>query len=177
MTIGSSIKYILGWLVIFAIRLIPFRPPNIEPILATMMPFSKKFGWLGTFMFGFLSIAIFDVITDKTGLWTVVTGVAYGLVGIGSYAYFKNRKSDALNYVIYGIIGTIVYDALTGLTIGPIFWGQTFSSALIGQIPFTINHLIGNIILSALVSPAIYKWVVVNEKIELIGLKTQSALN
>ena len=128
-------------------------------------------------MFGFLSIVIFDIATNKVGSWTMITAIAYGLVGIGSYAYFKNRKSSAMNYIIYGIIGTIAYDALTGLTIGPIFWGQTFSSAFIGQIPFTLNHLIGNIILSAIVSPAIYRWVVTNERIELIGLKTRLAAN
>ena len=30
--------------VVFVIRLLPFRPANFEPMLATLMPFGKRYG-------------------------------------------------------------------------------------------------------------------------------------
>ena len=159
------LKFLIGWAVCFLFRLIPFRIPNVEPILATTMPFSKNYGWKASFVFGFFSIALFDAVTMKMGIWTVVTGVTYGLLGGFSYLYFRNRESNPLNYLKYAVIGTLAYDALTGLTIGPLVFKMPFMMALTGQIPFTINHLIGNIILSLTLSPALFKWVVNNKRL------------
>lgn len=163
---NSWVKFIIGWTVCFAIRLIPFRPPNVEPIMTTQMPFAKQYGWFGGFMFGFLSIVLFDSVTSGIGVWTWVTAVTYGLVGVGAYAFFKNRESKALHYLVYGVIGTIVYDAITGLGIGTVFFHMPLTQALIGQIPFTAMHLAGNVVFSLLLSPAIYTWVVKNEQLE-----------
>lgn len=160
-------KYITGWLVVFVIRLIPipFRPPNIEPVLATTMPFAKQFGAWGAFLFGFLSIALFDLATMKVGMWTLITALAYGLLGAGAYFFFKNRESSAKNYVLYAIPATLFYDAVTGLSVGPLFFGQSFMEALVGQIPFTLWHLAGNIVFAALLSPLIYTLIVKNPRL------------
>ena len=40
------VKYAIGFVVCFAIRLVPFRPPNVEPVMTATMPFSKRFGWI-----------------------------------------------------------------------------------------------------------------------------------
>ena len=160
------IKFLVGWIIVFGIRLIPFRVPNVEPLTATQMPFAKKFGWIGGFIFGFLSILIFDVVTSRVGMWTWVTAGAYGFLGIGAAAFFKNRESTPVNYLKFGILATILYDAVTGLSIGPIFWGQSFMEALMGQIPFTAYHLLGNIVFSLLVSPLLYRWVIENKGFE-----------
>lgn len=160
------LKFLIGWLAVFLTRLLPFRPPNMEPVLATLMPFAKEFGAPGGFIFGFLSITLFDAFVGKIGVWTLITGVAYGLLGVGAAWFFKHRKASALNFLAYGIIGTILYDAATGLTIGPIFWEQPFWEALTGQIPFTLLHLAGNIALSLGASPIIYRWVVANKNLE-----------
>lgn len=160
-------KFILGWITCFIIRLAPFRPPNVEPILATTMPFSKKYGPEAGFLFGFLSIVLFDLITLKIGIWTLVTAVLYGLLGLASYFYFQKRKSSPVNYLKFGIFGTIAYDALTGLTIGPLVFKMPFWVALTGQIPFTLYHLAGNILFSLVLSPVLYRWVIENEKFSL----------
>ncbi|MEK7085284.1 MAG: hypothetical protein AAB904_02020 [Patescibacteria group bacterium] len=169
-SLDGVIKFIIGWVVVFLIRLIPFRPPNVEPVLTTMMPFSKRYGIIGSFLFGFLSIAIFDLAVSKVGQWTLITGLAYGLVGIGSWAFFRNRESTRWNYLIYAVIGTLAYDALTGLTIGPLFFGQSLAEAFFGQIPFTAMHLAGNIAFSLTISPAIYRWVISNPRLEVRSL-------
>lgn len=163
----GSLKFVIGWTLVFLFRLLPFRPPNVEPMLATIMPFSKRYGAFGSFSFGFFGIVFFDAITAGWGVWTAGTAVAYGLLGLAAYMYFKNRDASVKNFLKFGIVGTIVYDAATGLTIGPLFNGQSFTAALVGQIPFTVMHLLGTIVFATLLSPLIYRWVIQNEKLEL----------
>ncbi len=163
----GGLKFIIGWLVVFFIRLIPFRPPNVEPMLATIMPYSKKYKLLPSFLFGFLGIGIFDLVLGRLGIWTIITAFAYGSLGIGAYYFFRKRESNVKNYIIFGVFGTIFYDAITGLTIGPILFGQSFMVSLIGQIPFTINHLLGTVAFSILLSPVLYKWVITNNIFEI----------
>lgn len=163
----GSLKFIIGWVAVFLFRLIPFRPPNFEPMLATVMPYSKRYGILGSFLFGFLGILLFDAVTSGWGIWTAVTALAYGAVGIGSHFYFKNREASVGNFVGFGIVGTLFYDAVTGLTIGPLFEHQSFMVALSGQIPFTLMHLLGTTVFAIVLSPALYRWVVKNEVLEI----------
>lgn len=147
-------------------RLLPFRPPNVEPIMATMMPFSKVYGKFLGFMFGFSSILLYDIITNKIGIWTLITGITYGLLAILAVEFFRKRKQNRINYVYFAIIGTLLYDAITGLTVGPLFFNQSFILALVGQIPFTLLHLVGNISFAFFLSPIIYQYVVLNKKFE-----------
>ena len=161
------LKYIAGWLIVLLIRFIPFRPPNFEPMLAAAMPFSKQFGVVGSFLFGFLGIIVFDFLTASVGLWTLITAVAYGAVGIAAHYFFRNRNASIANFAAFGFLGTVAYDAATGLTIGPIFYGQPFMEALIGQIPFTIMHVLGTLVFAVVLSPLLHKWIVQNEVLEI----------
>lgn len=160
------LKFLIGWSAVFLFRLIPFRPPNFEPMLATVMPFSKRYGIFGSFLFGFLGIALFDAATSGWGIWTAVTAVCYGLLGFAAHFFFKNRDASVKNFLIFGIPGTVAYDAIT-MMIGPVFDHQPFAVALFGQIPFTLMHLLGTITFSVLLSPAIYRFVVRNESLEI----------
>ncbi len=159
-------KIILGFAVCFVFRLIPGRIPNIEPVLATQMPFSKVYGSSIAFMFGFMSIVLFDIVTMKVGIWTLITSVSYGVLGVWSVFFFKKREMKRINYVKFAILGTIFFDAVTGLTIGPLFFNQTFVQAFIGQIPFTILHLIGNVTFALIVSPLVYTYISTNKVLE-----------
>jgi len=161
----GTLKFLIGWTVVFLFRLIPFRPPNFEPMLATMMPFSKRYGALGTFLFGFLGIVLYDAATAGWGTWTWVTALSYGLLGVAAHYYFLNREPTRANFVIFGVAGTLVYDAVT-MFIGPLFNAQPLAHAISGQIPFTLMHLLGAVIFSALLSPALYRWVVQSEALE-----------
>jgi uncharacterized membrane protein len=158
----SKIKYMIAFLLTLAVRLLPFRAPNIEPIMAVQMPFAKRYGAISAFLFGFLSIGIYDVFTSGIGVWTLVTAFAYGFVGIGARWFFKNNTSRK-RYALFAVIATILYDAVTGLTLGPLFFGQTFISAIVGQIPFTALHLLGNVSFAVFLSPAIEKWIMKDE--------------
>jgi len=150
-------KYTIAFISVLLFRLIPFRAPNVEPIMASIMPLGKVYGSILSFIFGFLSIVIYDSVTSGIGVWTIVTAVAYGLLGLGASYYFKNR-SGWKSYASYAVIATILYDAITGLTIGPLFFHQSFIVSLVGQIPFTILHLLGNVSFAIVLSPVIERW-------------------
>lgn len=160
---NKKFKYIIAFLSVFLFRLIPFRAPNLEPIMATIMPLGKSYGKVMAFGFGFLSIVLFDSITSGIGIWTLITALAYGLLGLGASYYFKNR-SGWKSYASYAVFATIFYDAITGLTIGPLFFHQSFMVSLVGQIPFTLIHLLGNVSFAIVLSPVIEKWLVTKEE-------------
>lgn len=170
---SASFKFLIGWSAVFLFRLIPFRPPNFEPMLATVMPFSKRYGIVGSFLFGFLGIIFYDAVTSGWGSWTAVTAICYGLLGVAAHLFFKNRDASVRNFLLFGIPATVVYDAVT-MTIGPIFMNQSLVVAFTGQIPFTLMHLTGTIVFSVLLSPALYRWVVQNERFELTFLRTRA---
>lgn len=157
------VKYTIAFLTAFIIRLIPFRAPNVEPIMAVIMPVGKIYGGLVSFAFGFFSIVLFDSVTSGMGIWTLITALSYGILGLGTQYYFKNR-SGWKSYASYAIVATIFYDAVTGLTIGPMFFHQSFMVSLVGQIPFTLLHLLGNVSFAIVLSPAIERWMVRSEK-------------
>lgn len=157
------IKYIISFFAVLLFRLLPFRAPNVEPIMAVIMPLGKVYRGVMSFVFGALSIVIYDSVTSGFGIWTIVTAFAYGFVGIGSYWYFKN-KSGWKSYALFAIVMTIFYDAITGLTIGPLFFHQSFMLSLVGQIPFTVLHLLGNVSFAIVLSPVIEKWLVKESK-------------
>ena len=167
------LKFAIGWSAVFLFRLIPFRLPNVEPMLATLMPFSKRYGPVGSFLFGFFGIVLFDAVTSGWGIWTLVTALAYGALGPAAHFYFKKREASVKNFLSFGIVGTIAYDAATGLTIGPLFTSQPFMAALLGQIPFTLLHLAGTVVFAVYLSPVLYRWVVQNEVFEISLLKNR----
>ena len=138
------------------------RAPNVEPIMATLMPLGKVYGKLMAFVFGFASIALFDAITSGFGIWTLITALAYGLLGLGASYFFQNRNGWK-NYALYAVVATILYDIVTGLTIGPLFFHQSFLTSLVGQIPFTLFHLLGNVSFAIVLSPVIEKWFIASE--------------
>ena len=150
------LKISLSLVFCLLVRLIPFRAPNVEPILATTMPISRAFGALSGFFFGATSILAYDLVTHTLGVQTFFTASAYGLLGFWAARYFKNKKVGKWSYIRFALIGTLFYDSVTGLIVGPILFHQPFVTAFIGQIPFTILHLTGNILFALTLSPAIY---------------------
>ena len=75
----------------------------------------------------------------------------------------KNRKSKIKHYGGFAVVGTLVYDFITGVVGSYVCFGMPMSVAFAGQIPFTAYHLAGNIVLSAVVSPLLYRWFVSNK--------------
>jgi hypothetical protein len=161
----NLIKYVIGLVTVILLRLVP-HPPNMEPVMATAMPFGKKWGWLGGLLFGLAAILAFDIITGTLGVWSIMTAGTYALIGAAAGLFFRKRESKISHYLAFSVIGTLVYDAITGIGTGMLFFHQTFLFTLIGQIPFTMYHLGGNVILAIVISPALYDWVLDNPKFE-----------
>ena len=176
-------RLVLGLVLCLFVRLIPLRAPNIEPILATLMPVSRASGSFVGFSFAVLSILLYDVLTGTLGVQTFFTVFSYGILGLWAAYYFSAKggsasggKNDKWSYVRFAIMGTLFYDALTGLTIGPILFHQSFFGSLIGQIPFTALHLSGNVAFAFILSPAIYNFLVKKRKRKLEN-KSSSYIN
>lgn len=162
-------KYAITWAGIFAFRfaLLPIRAPNVEPLIAAVMPISKVHGPIASFLFAFSSIALYDVVTSGIGIWTLITAAAYGALALAAHYFFAFRAPTRANFIGFGVVATLAYDALTGLTIGPLFFGQSFAGALAGQIPFTLLHLLGTVVFATLLSPALYAFLKRAESREL----------
>jgi hypothetical protein len=149
-------------------RLLPLRAPNVEPIMASIMPLGpacagrRRYGTLVGFLFGFLSIFLYDAVTHF-GSWTWVAGITYGLIGAVSAWYFSKAKASILNFTVFAFVATIVFDFVTGVLFAPMF-GQTVFSALVLQVPFTVLHLAGNIGFALTLSPILSRWIA-SEKI------------
>jgi uncharacterized membrane protein len=165
----NHLKFFLAFATCIIVRLIPFRPPNIEPILSVEMPFSKAYGVYAGFLFGFLSVLVYDLLTHTLGLWTIITSSAYGILGLWSGLYFNKKEASVLNYVRFTIMGTLFFDAVTGLSIGPIFFHQSLLTAFVGQIPFTLWHLVGNISFAIFLSPVVYKFIINNTRLNYLS--------
>jgi uncharacterized membrane protein YuzA (DUF378 family) len=123
--------------------------------MSILMPFAKRFEIIGGMLFPALSIALYDVITLKFGVWTLITALAYGFVGLLAAHYFNTHEPSLKEYLKFTIWATLMYDLMTGVLAGPAFFGQSFSEALAGQIPFTIYHLIGAIGFVLLLTPVV----------------------
>ncbi len=158
-------KYLAGIILVTIFRFIP-RPPNFQPVMATMLPFSKQGGSSGGVLFGVLAVIIFDLSTGLIGSWTLVTAGTYALIGFAAGLYFKNRESKIRHYLVFSIMATVFYDLITGPVTGVLLFQQTFWFSLSGQIPFTLSHLAGNMILSCLLSPLVYRWISTNSLFE-----------
>ncbi len=152
----KKLKILAIFLGCLLFRLLPFRAPNVEPIMASIMPISNKYGAFFSFTFGFLSIFLYDILTSF-GSWTWTVGITYGVVGLASYFYFNKFKSSIFHFAVFSFVATIVFDLITGVFLAPM-WGQTILNAFMMQIPFTLLHLAGNIGFAFTLSPLINKW-------------------
>jgi len=162
-------KYIVGFLGTLIFRLLSpfFGLWNISPLMATELAGAKAYGpWVGG-LYGALSIALVDIIMGKTGSWTIVASITYGLVGVFGAYFLKNRSASAKNFIIISIIGTLFFDLITGVLMGPLLFGGSIIAAAIGQVPFTIRHLLGNTFFAAVLAPWFYHKIMTNPKFEL----------
>ena len=116
--------------------------PNNDPIMGCIMPSSRKSPYIAA-LFAFVAMFSFDLITSGIGTWTYVTAITYaGLAFFFSY-YFKNFKKIRIkHYISGGVIGVIIFDIITGPLMSTFLFHQPLLVTTLGQIPFTIYHLV-----------------------------------
>lgn len=161
----NLIKYVLLLAACAVFRLAQVIP-NAEPIMFTTLPAAKKFGAKAAFAFAFIAMASFDFVSGRVGMWTAYTALAYGAVGFFAGKYLAGRGATRWNFLKYSVAGTIAFDIVTALIFGWQF-GQTVEATLIGQVPFTAYHLLGNVVLVTAFAPLLYKHVLENEALSL----------
>jgi hypothetical protein len=155
---SAWVKMCIATLFCIMWRMFPFRPPNVEPLLATLMPFGRRYGAVIGLLLAVLNVLAYDLLTGTVSSWTAVVAVTYGFIGLASG--LLKGKEGALWYVGYAVAATLFFDLVTGVLAGWLLFGMPFRSGLVGQIPFTVNHLIGNVILAVALSP-LMDWLVV----------------
>ncbi|MFH1056835.1 MAG: DUF6580 family putative transport protein [Candidatus Micrarchaeota archaeon] len=153
MKLLDSLKFSAGLALCVLVRLFAVTP-NFEPIMGFTMPFAKKYGKYAGLVFALLALVAIDFFTRRIGLWTVYTGITYAAVGFAAGRFFEKRKADRKNLLVFSIAGTLAFDLVTALAFGWQF-NQTLAATILGQVPFTAVHLLGNAAYALLASPAI----------------------
>jgi hypothetical protein len=154
-------KYAIALAACILIRVIPGRPPNVEPILATVMPMSRAFGLLDVALFAALNIVLYDAMLGQFGSWSIVGAATYAAIAAIGSIYLKYVRG-IVGYLTYAVLGTVFFDLVTGVIVGPFMLKQSFAEAFVLQIPFTVNHVLGTFLMAVFLSPILERWVVKN---------------
>jgi uncharacterized membrane protein len=162
---NNIIKLVLSVLIANGIRLLKIIPNN-DPIMSMALPFSRRSSALTSFIFPFVSMVSFDFVTNEVGLWTAVTAVTYGLIGLVFHFYLKDKEKVGIkNYLACGVLGILVFDFITGVLATPLLYGGTFMESFIGQIPFTLMHLLTGSFFILIVTPILDKSILLNKEL------------
>ncbi len=132
--------------------------PNNDPIMAVTLPCAKR-GRAAAVAFPVVAMVLFDVLSQKVGIWTAVTAGTYGLLGLAfSFAYAalakRGRAVGTATFVISGVVGVLVFDFVTGPILSSSIFHMPFAESFVGQIPFTVKHLASVSAYTLVVSPA-----------------------
>ena len=130
-------------------------PPNV----AAIMPFVMAAGLVGGPVFGFLAglatRGVYDVYLGSVGPWTLLTSPSYGVAGmLVGLAGLWWKKWDRVRLAALAVAVTLVYDAVTMVLFSVPFGFPLWQSVMM-QVPFTINHVVGNALFCFLFVPLV----------------------
>jgi len=172
---GGRFKLILSILIANAIRLVRIIPNN-DPIMSMALPYSRRSTMAVSFLFPFITMASFDLVTGYVGAWTIGTSVTYGAIGVLFYYLLKGRKKVGIvRYLGYGAAGVLIFDFITGVLMTPLLFGMTFTEAFLGQIPFTAMHLLTSSAFILVVTPLLDREVLSNRHLDDSRVKAAMA--
>lgn len=130
--------------------------PNNDPIMGFALPFARQNPAWQAALFPFAAMVLFDAVTNRLGIWTAVTAITYGLIGLGFSVYLKRKTEVRLRtYAGSAVVGILFFDAVTGPLATTFIFRVPFEAALIGQVPFTVAHLFSGVLLTLLIAPII----------------------
>jgi len=80
------------------------------------------------------------------------------LLGAAFHFYFRFKEKVSIKtYLGAGALGVLAFDFVTGVLLGPALFGMPIEMAFLGQIPFTIMHLMSVSALIIVVTPYLDK--------------------
>lgn len=82
---------------------------------------------------------IIDIIPGHIGLWTLYTPIAWALVA--TWFSTHNKSNSLLQLSKLSLTGVLLFDFTTALLFG-LQYQQTLTQTIIGQIPFTLSHIL-----------------------------------
>ncbi|OGB97827.1 hypothetical protein A3F06_00335 [candidate division TM6 bacterium RIFCSPHIGHO2_12_FULL_36_22] len=138
--IDRSILLITAWFTCLFMRT-SLQHCAIDPFPGFLLLLNRQFNQLSCFIFMLMQFFVFDYINDAIGGWTLITAISYASIAVYLNFYTHNKRITIAQSILYTATAAICFDAIT-LWIGPLYFGQPITSALIGQIPFTIDHVI-----------------------------------
>ena len=122
-------------------------PPNIELLMPFILSGGLLLGPAYGFAIGALVRAFYDFQIVWAGPWTIATAFSYGVVGmLAGFLPMLNHGKKAFSrkqLVAAAVALAIVYD-LCSLAFFSMLFGLPMLLALGPQVPFTINHILGN---------------------------------
>jgi hypothetical protein len=128
--------------------------PNNDPIMGFMLPETRN-SMTKAAAFAFVTMFVFDIITFKVGIWTMVTASTYaGLAILFSFFFKKIKKTKISHYLGASTIAILIFDIITGPIMSSIFFSQSLWLTVIGQIPFTLMHLVSGLTWVTIIAPA-----------------------
>lgn len=152
-----SLSFIVGAAVSGAVLKAMGAPPNIELLMPFVIALGLVFGPVYGFVSGALIRALYDGYLSWAGPWTVFTAASYGVVGllVGFAGRAKLTWSRG-ELVLLAAVLTLVYDVLTMAAFG-LMLGMPLSALVAGQVPFTVAHVLGNVLFVVVFAPALQK--------------------
>ncbi len=81
--------------------------PNNDPIMGMSLGLHEKGKVWKTMLFAFLIMVSFDIFSGRVGVWTIWTGLTYGIcVFIAS----KFLRTGIMSYAYASIVGILIFD-------------------------------------------------------------------
>ncbi|MFA6036251.1 MAG: ECF transporter S component [Candidatus Micrarchaeia archaeon] len=131
-------------------------PPNIEMLMPFVLATGLMLGPIAGFASGLLSRALYDFFIAWPGPWTLATAPSYGIVGVLAglipLLAHNRRAFSRVELAAIAAVLTVAYDALTLVAFSAMF-KLPLLTALGPQVPFTINHVLGNSLFAFALAP------------------------
>ena len=127
-------------------------PPNIESLMPFAVSAGIALGPLGGFLQAASMRAVYDGYQAWAGVWTIGTAVCYGAVGLLAAKFGRRFATNRVKIALFGGAMAVAYDALSLIVFYPMF-PMPVDALIIGQIPFTINHVLSSVVSCFLVGP------------------------
>ncbi len=152
---NNSLKYISFWLsnaMFCVLAKFCFNwPGNFNLIFGLQLFLAQYFGPMALGTWTAFNIFSYDLLTESLGFWSVVTSSSYFLVSLLTKFFInshklkliKHQNYSFINFLKFTLLITIFYDLVTAST-GPLFFNQGWCTMLVGQVPFTVVHVISN---------------------------------
>jgi hypothetical protein len=128
------------WMIAFSIRLICIPACGIDPFPALFFVNRQQFTLGRMALFMLTQFLLFDYLMGAVGIWTLLVPLTYIAIE-WSFSKSISTLPRTLSLGMYYTILCVLSCDIVGLTIGPFFFGQPILDAVLGQIPFTIDHI------------------------------------